>query len=358
MARGRVSQESAVTYMPDLTDPTAGGKFYLGAMDLEKGADFTHADSLYTPLAKYDAKKKLGDGQIEFIDEGVTMARQAERAIKSGNIDETSLGNIEVVQLLREVVRREWRTFHAIEGTKRIAVPKLKLNVPITDKYAASKKVPEFVEPDQKTNKFTLANFILWKNMVSIYESDEAQLRADIQPLNHEIDQAAGALGLAANDQIVLEQETFTGVGKGDWGAMTTNADFSNRNPLDDIQDVITTITSNHFRPNTICVHPRVLSDFLSNTFINGYTQANDRTMESGFVLPKVPQLKVVQDLGYTNTVATVFDTNTMLLGEGPTTAEAFRNPLQSADGWVIRQWLHPLKVLNDGGRKMTTVSA
>jgi len=357
MARGTVSKDSAMTYMPDLVDPKAGGKFYLGAMDLEKGADFTHADSIYTPIAKYDAKKKLGDGQIEFIDEGVTMARDAERAIRSGNIDETSLSNIEVVQLLREVVRREWRKFHAIEGTKRIAVPKLKLNVPITDKYNASKKVPEFVEPDQKTNKFTLANLVLWKNMVSIYESDEAQLRADIQPLNHEIDQAAGSLGLAANDQIVLEIETFTGATKGDWGAFTT--DHSTRNPLEDITAEVVTITNNNFRPNIIALHPTVLANYMGNTFISGVGfNVSDATIESGFNLPVYPQLKVVQDLGFTSTVATIYDTETMLLGEGPTTAEAFRNPLQSADGWVIRQWLHPLKVTNDGGRKLTSLVA
>ncbi|KKM79792.1 hypothetical protein LCGC14_1346340 [marine sediment metagenome] len=353
----KVSKESAVSYMPGM-DPVKGGKFYLGAKNIEKGADFTHADQYYTPLAKYDATRKLGDGQIEFIDEGVTMVREAERAIRSGNIDETSLSNITVIQLLREVIRREYRKFFAIEGTRRVPVPKLQLDVPITDKYAASKKVPEFVEPDQKTNKFTVANLRLWKNMVSIYESDEAQLKADIQPLNFEIDQAAGALGLAANDQIVTEIETFTTNGEADWGAMTTNADFSANNPLDDIQAVITTITGNHFRPDVIALHTRPLSDFLSNTFVNGYATAMDRTIESGFPLPKVPQLKVVQDIGFTNTVATVYDSNTLLLGEGPTTAEAFRNPLQSADGWVIRQWLHPLKTTNDAGRKMTSVSA
>ena len=350
--RGTVSQQSAVTYSP------YNKKFYLGALNLENGADFTHADKLYTPLAKYNADRELGDGQIEFIDEGVQMAKAAERAIRSGNIDETSLGNIEVVQLLREVIRRQYRKFHAIEAFRRIPVPKLKLNVPITDKYIASKKVPEFLEPDQKTNKFTLANLILWKNMVSIYESDEAQLRADIQPLEFEIDQAAGALGKAANDQMVTAIETLTDVTKGDWGIMNTNWDFSARNPLDDIQDVITTVTSNNFRPDVITMHPKVLSEYLSNTFVNGYAVANDRTMESSFPLPKVPQLKLVQDLGFTNTEAIIYDSDTMLLGEGPTTAEAFRNPLQSADGWVIRQWLHPLKTTNDAGRTMTGVTA
>ena len=350
--RGTVSAGSSVTYSP------YNKKFYLGAISLEKGADFTHADQLYTQIAKYNEERKLGDGQIEWIDEGIPMARSAERAIKSGNIDETSLSNIEVVQLLREVIRRQWRKYYAIDAVRRVPVPKLKLNIPITDKYRASEKVPELVEPDQKTNKFTLANLVLWKNMVSIYESDESQLRADIQPLNHEIDQAAGALGASANSQIVTAIETFTVAGKGDWGSMTTNADFSNRNPLDDIQAEITTVTGNHFRPDVICMHPRVLSDYLSNTFVNGYAQGADRTMESGFPLPKVPQLKVIQDLGFTNTVATLFDSSTVILGEGPTTAEAFRNPLQSADGWVIRQWLHPLKVTNDSGREMTSVSA
>ena len=350
--RGTVSAGSSVTYSP------YNKKFYLGALSLEKGADFTHADQLYTPIAKYNEERKLGDGQIEFIDEGIKMARDAEKAIRSGNIDETSLSNIEVVQLLREVIRRQWRKYYAIDAVRRVPVPKLKLNIPITDKYRASEKVPELVEPDQKTNKFTLANLVLWKNMVSIYESDESQLRADIQPLNHEIDQAAGALGASANSQIVIAIETFTVASKGNWGTMTTNADFSNRNPLDDIQAEITTVTGNHFRPDVICMHPRVLSDYLSNTFVNGYAQGADRTMESGFPLPKVPQLKVIQDLGFTNTVATLFDSSTVILGEGPTTAEAFRNPLQSADGWVIRQWLHPLKVTNDAGRKLTTASA
>ena len=347
--RGIVSKDSAVTYSP------YNKKFYLGALSLEKGADFTHADSLYAPIAKYDETKELGDGQIEFIDEGIPMARSAERAIRSGNIDETSLANIEVVQLLREVIRREWRDFHAIEGTKRIPVPKLKLNVPITDKYAASKKVPEFVEPDQKTNKFTLASLVLFKNMVSIYESDESQLRADIQPLNHEIDQAAGALGLAANQQIVTEIETFTAASKGDWGAFTT--DHSTRHPLEDITAEVVTITDNHFRPDTIALHPTVLANFMGNTFISGVGfNVSDATIESVFRLPKYPQLKVVQDVGFTSTTAVIYDSRTMLLGEGPTTAEAFRNPLQSADGWVIRQWLHPLKVTNDGGRKLTSL--
>jgi hypothetical protein len=333
------------------------GTFYEGSLSIEKGADFTH-DSSYSKLATLNASKAIGDGRIEFVDAGVDMVRKAERAFRQGNLDETSLGNITVINLLQEVVRRQYRDYHAIEAMKRIPVPKLQLDVPISDKYTASKKVGEFVEPDQKTNKFTVAELRLFKNMVSIYESDESQLKATIEPLSYEIDQASGALAKAANEQIVAEIETATTAAKGDWGAMTTNADFSARNPLDDITDVVNTMQDLHFRPDTICMHPRVSSDYLSNTFINGYNNAVDRQGAGTYPLPKFPGLKTVSDLGFTSTTATVLDSNTMLLGEGPMVAEQFRNPLQSADGWVIRQWLHPLLVSADGSRKMTGVSA
>jgi len=268
------------------------------------------------------------------------------------------LGNITVINLLQEVVRKQWRDFNAIHATKRIPVPKLQLDVPITDKYSADKAVPEFVEADQKSNKFTQANLRLFKNVVSIYESDESQLKATIEPLSFEIDQAAGALGKAANEQIATEIETATTASKGDWGAMTTNADFSARNPLDDIVAEITTIQDLDFRPDVICMHPRVASDYLSNTFINGYNNATDRNGLGKHPLPKFPGMSMVIDLDFTNTSATVLDSNTMLLGEGPTIAEAFRNPLQGADGWVIRQWLDPELVTADGSREMTSVSA
>lgn len=344
-----------------MSKPTAvtlfNGTFYEGNLSIEKGADFTH-DSSYSKLAILNADRNIGDGRIEFVDAGIDTVRRAERAFRQGNLDETSLSNITVINLLQEVVRRQYRDYHAIQAMKRIPVPKLQLDVPISDKYTASKKVGEFVEPDQKTNKFTVASLRLFKNMVSIYESDESQLKATIEPLSYEIDQASGALAKAANEQIVAEIETATTAAKGDWGAMTTNADFSARNPLDDITDVVNTMQDLHFRPDTICMHPRVASDYLSNTFINGYNNAVDRQGAGTYPLPKFPGLKTVSDLGFTSTVATVLDSNTMLLGEGPMVAEQFRNPLQSADGWVIRQWLHPLLVSADGSRKMTGCSA
>ena len=344
-----VKDNIAITYSP------YNQKFYQGKFDGD-GTDFSK-DYGMTALAKLHPDKKLGDGRIEPIHH--ETFRQAERAYRSGNIDATSLSNITVIDLLQEVIRREWRDFNAIHAVRRLPVPKLQLNVPITNKFGANKKVPELVQADQKSNTFTQAQLRLWKNVISIYESDESRLKATIEPMQFEIDQAAGALAQAANEQIVTAIEGLTTqAANGDWGELNTNADFNKYNPLADLVDAVTTITGNHFRPDTLCAHPRVISDYLSSTFIHAATRPDDMEFSGVFDLPKMPGIKTVVDVGFTNTVATIFDSRTMLLGEGPTIAESFRDPYRGADGYVIRQFLQPLKTTNDAGRKITGASA
>mgnify|MGYP003320983493 FL=1 len=300
-----VKNDVAITYSP------YNRKFYAGKFDGE-GTDFSK-DYGMEAIAKLNPDKEIGDGRIEAI--SYETFRSAERAFKSGNIDATSLANITVIDLLSEVIRREWRDFNAIHAVRRIPVPKLQLNVPITNKFGANKKVPELAQADQKSNTFTQAQLRLWKNVISIYESDEARLKATIEPMQFEIDQASGALAQAANEQIVTAIESLTATACGDWGAMTSAGDFNARNPLNDLVDAVTTITSNHFRPDTLCVHPRVISDYLSNTFIHAATRPDDREFSGVFDLPKMPSVKSVVDVGFTSTVATIFDSRTMLLG-------------------------------------------
>ena len=341
--------KSAVTYSPFTR------KFYEGSWDKDD-TDFRKDQGL-TAIARLNIDRNLGDGRIEPIH--YETFRQAERAYKQGNQDATSLANITVIQLLEQVIRKEWRDFNAIHAVRRIPVPKLQLNVPITNKYSASEKVPELQEADQKSNKFTQAQLRLWKNVVSIYESDESVLKGTINPLEFEIEQSAGALAQSANSQIVTAIESLTTqAGNDDWGDMVTAGNFSKTNPLDDLVDAVNTIIGNHFRPDTITMHPRVVSDYLSNTYIHASTRPDSREFSGTFPLDKMPNLKTVVDVGFTNTVACVFDSRTMLLGEGATIAESFRDTYRGADGYVIRQFLQPLKTTNDAGRKITGVSA
>lgn len=342
-------KDTAITYSPYTK------KFYQGSWDKD-GTDFSR-DYGMTALAKLNLDANIGDGRIEPIN--YETFRQAERDFKSGNIDGTSLSNITVIDLLEQIVRKEWRDFNAINAVRRIPVPKLQMNVPITNKYGANKKVPELAQADQKSNTFTQAQLRLWKNVVSIYESDESQLKGTINPLNFEIEQASGALAQSANEQIVTEIEAglATQVG-GDWGAMVTAGDFSNRNPLNDIVDAVSTITGNHFRPDTMTAHPRVISDYQSNTYIHASTRPDTRQISGVFPLDKMPNVNTVVDVGFTNTVACVFDSRGALLGEGATIAESFRDPYRGADGYIIRQFLQPKVTTSDIGVKITGVSA
>lgn len=321
--------------------------FYLGAIDGRKGWDVSKEH--HEPLAKLNAKKEWGDGRIEII--GHEHWRKAERHIASGNIDEDSVGNITVIQLLDEVIRREYRDIHAQEMFRTIPVPKLQLDVPIAGKYTASTGVPELVAADQKANSFTQANLRLTKNVVDIYESDESRLKANFDPLTFEIDQAAGALGLALNGQLVTELETnATDRSRGgDWSAVSTSTTRSTRNPITtDLVPAIEAIQSNHFRPSHISLSPVDAANYLSNTWVNGNFPAQDQMISGVFSLPNIPGMTAVVDLGFTDGTAVIVDKSAVLLGQGPTVAESYRDPHRGADGYVIRQWVDPLITTGD----------
>ena len=101
-----VKDNIAITYSP------YNKKFYEGKFDGD-GTDFSK-DQGMTAIARLHPDKKVGDGRIEQLH--YETFRQAERAFRSGNIDATSLANITVIDLLQEVIRREWRDFNAIHA--------------------------------------------------------------------------------------------------------------------------------------------------------------------------------------------------------------------------------------------------
>ena len=338
--------EKSVTFAP------SNNKFYVGSLD-KTGVDFSK-DSGYEPIAKLNPSKDLGDGRIEPI--AHEIYRQAERDFRAGNIDSVSLSNITVVDLLQEVIRRQWRQFNAINGVTRVPVPKLQLKVPIAEKYAASKKVPELVAADQKSNDFTTVQFDLFKNVVNILESDESQMKGTIQPLNFEIDQAAGALGEAANEQIVTEIRTIGTQTGTNWETVTSG--HSANSPLKDITTAMNTIVGNHFRPNTVALGARGSTAYTSNDFVRGHNPPGNQTIEGMFPLPHYPGVTGIVDFGFTSTEAIVYDKAGMLLGEGPTVAESFRDPQSGADGYVIRQWMEPKLTTADIGKRITGIHA
>ena len=341
-----MSQTRGVTYSPYTR------KFYVGTAS---SVDFSN-DSNYEPIARLNPERKLGDGRIEFI--AHEMVRTAERHQRDGVIDSNEISNITATDLLQEVVGTQWRDFYAINAVQRIAVPKLQLDVPYRNaKMAAREKVPELNVANETNTEFSKVSFALWKNVVHIYASDEARIRGTIEPLAYDIAQASGALGKSANSQIATAIESGTTSSKGDWGAKTSGV--SDRDPGEDIMDVYATIGDLYYQPRFLTMHPRVWSDYIANTNVKGTAvPIVERNTFGVFALPGFPGIQAVVDPVFTNTKATLLDPATILLGEGPTVAEQYRDPNRGADGYVIRQFLQPKLVTADGSRVMTSVSA
>jgi len=327
-------------------------KFYLGAHDGARG-DWDYTRDHYEVLAKLNPAKSIAEGRI--IPVAYERWRQAERSYAKGDISATSLNNITVIQLLDEVIRRQWRDFFAIQGVRKIPVPKLQLDVAITDKYTENREVPELVAPDVSTNIFTQANLRLFKNMTNLYESDESRLKATIEPLDFEIEQASGALANAANAQIITQVEAATDRSNGsDWSAINGTHGRNSNNPLAGLTTDLVTLVSNHFRPNTLLLHPVNASEYLTSTFIQGQEAALDRQGPGVWPLPKMPGITAIADVGVTLGTAVLYDKSAMLFGEGPTVAEQYRDHQRGADGYVIRQWIHPLRATNDAFARQT----
>jgi len=326
--------------------------FYTGAVQEE---NFKKPQNL-EPIAKVDFSRKEGDGRYEYLN--AELYRRAERHILAGIVDSPSVSTITTTDLLQQIVNSQYRAFFARSGVSEIAVPRLALDIPLGTKFNAAKNVGELVEAPLRQEDFTKVSFALQKHVVHVAASDEASLKADIEPFQYNIGQAAGSLQKAWNEDIVTVIEGFTGVGGSDWGDKVTGDNFSKFKPLDDIEGVYTTIFGNHYIPDTITMHPRVWNDFASNTWVNGYDPAVDRNLVGVFPLPKIPGVTVVVDPGFTNTVATLYDRRGVMFGNGPTVAEQYRNAAAGYNGWIIRQWGQPLKIDDAAGRKLTAVSA
>lgn len=325
-------------------------RFYsadVSKQDLSSGDDHIG----HTIIADFHPNRKREDGMIEFQAE---VLRKADRAYQAASFT-NDITNITVTELLGEIALKQHRDFYAILGVKKVPVPKLHASIPYAGKYRASEKVPEGVEANQLKSTYSKSTFALWKNVVSVSATKEAQLKGVFSPLQFDIDIAAGELSRSANSQIATMIESFTTASKGSWAAVTGGV--SDRNPLTDITTEAIVIGDLDARPKFVAVHPLVASAYLSNTWIKGQMQAPATQMLGGlYPVPLYPSLQFVVDQAFTSTKATIYDPEGALLGQGPLVAMEDENAKALSNGYVVAEFLQPLKVSNDFGRTMTSV--
>lgn len=314
------------------------------------------------PVSEGEYVAKVGFDEVEG-----KYLRAAEQMLRGGVYDTSHSSTIKATMVLDEVLGLQYRDFRLREAFRIIRTPNLVLSVDVATVFSADTRVLPLVEAKIKNQTYTRTTWDLaatGKNVSHILLSDEAEKQSVHDATRIHIENAANALKSAESTQLATILEGGTETACGDWGAMiATYADFSNRNPIDDIQAAITTLwgtTGASFKADTIAMHPRAWSDFISNTFVHNMKIDQGVNGQGGKIsIAGFPTLNVIVDPGLTNTKATILSKNDYaILADGPTEAAQYRDEDHGADGYVIRQWTEAKRVQLGAARILTSVSA
>jgi hypothetical protein len=263
------------------------------------------------------------------------------------------ISNIEATAVLDEVLGLAAPQYTLRGVCRPVRMDGLTARVDIATKLAGREKVPPMVEAEFSAEAYTSVDFELWKNVVHVAVSDEAQKRAAHDVLGLHASDAARDLARMENKQIAEELTTATDTTGADWGTATNN-------PFDDVVAAMTTIEGNGHPVDFIAAHPLVWGDYFSNPFVRGTIQGVQLPTGRVFQVPGLPGVTGYSDPALTSTVAYVGSraAPALVLGEGPTEAARYRDERAGYDAYVIRQWLQPRLVLADAVREITGVHA
>lgn len=277
----------------------------------------------------------------------------------AGIITPTDIADVEAVTVLDEVLGIARPLYSLRKMCRVMPMDKLTHKVDVYSKLSAQEKVPPLVEAEIKKHGRTRVSFDLWKNVVHVACSDEAGKKSSHNDLQLEINDAAGALANSENSQIatIAEAATKTSAGS-DWGTVTDGR--SANNPFTDILTAIESIRGTYgFKPNMVAAHPLVWMDFYGNDFVKGQLDGMKLPAEDVFPIPSMPGIQGLSDWALTSTQALVLDTNNaIVLGDGPTSSEKYRDAKAGYDAYIIRQWLEPKIVNNNAMYELTAVHA
>jgi hypothetical protein len=263
------------------------------------------------------------------------------------------VSSIEATAVLDEVLGLAAPQYTLRGVCRQIRMDGLTARVDVATKLAGQEKVPPMVEAELSAESYTAVELELWKNVVHVAVSDEAQKRAAHDILGLHASDAARDLARMENKQIAEELATATDQSGADWGTSTNN-------PFNDIVAAMTTIEGNGHPVDFIVAHPLVWGDYFSNPFVRGTIQGVQLPTGRVFQVPGLPGVTGYSDAALTSTVAYVGSraAPAIVLGEGPTEAAQYRDEKAGYDAYVIRQWLQP-KLVQDGAiREITGVHA
>jgi len=245
------------------------------------------------------------------------------------------------------------------ELCKVIQMPKLVADIRTAVDYTGTAKVPELVEADIKSQAYTKASFELWKNVVHLAISAEADLKTDVNILDLEMASAAKELARMENAQIATEIEAngTSLVTQGAWNTKVSGV--SSNDPVYDMLVACQPIFDAGYQASMAAMHFRTYSELITNTHITSLLERGGVIKTA--VLPALAGLQLLIDENITNTVAYIIDPSapSVILGEGPTLAVRYGNDNpRFYKGYAIAQFLQPKVAVTNGCRVITAVHA
>lgn len=286
-----------------------------------------------------------------------TMSGSFEAA---GIVTPGDIAEIEAVTILDEVLglARPKYTLRAL--CRSIRMDKLTARIDVATALAGIEKVPALVEAEIVSQAYAPVPFDLWKNVVHVVVSDEAGKKAAHDILGMHVSDAARDLARMENKQIVEIAEACTEkvatVTYDDWGHLTTGV--STYNPMTPILASMEYIEGKGYEPDFMALHPNLWGKFIQNTHVRDLIHAGVASIGVAggqFSLPGWPTVKVYTDYALTKapteSIGPLVGSSkapALVLGEGPTEAEKYRDPKAGYDAYIIRQYLEPQLVLQD----------
>ncbi|MBC8497736.1 hypothetical protein ISS40_01150 [Candidatus Bathyarchaeota archaeon] len=277
------------------------------------------------------------------------------------------IADIEAVTILDEVLGLARPQYKLRPVCRPIRMDSLTARIDVATALAGQEKVPALVEAEITAEAYTVVDFDLWKNVVHVVLSDEARKKAAHDILGLHVSDAARDLARMENKQIVEIAEACTekvaGTAYSDWGAITSG--LSDTNPMLAIQASLQYIEGKGYEPDFMALHPTLWGKFIQNTYVRDLVHAGIASIGAAggqFTLPGFPTVKVFVDYALTETPTAslgplVGSTSApaLVLGQGPTEAARYRDEKAGYDAYIIRQYLEPKLVLDDGIDKICT---
>lgn len=279
----------------------------------------------------------------------------------AGIWDPGDISSIEALTVLDEVLGLARPLYNLRQLCRVIRMDTLETTIDIGTVLSGQEKVPALVEAELSAEAYTPVSFDLWKNVTHVAFADESLKKSRVDLMGLHTEDAARDLSRMENKQIDEAIDAATGASAaGKWDAMTT-APTNDTDPFVSIMIGMIDIEGKGYRPTKAACHPTVWGAFIRNSYVARMVDAGLATIgpTGGRVaLPGFPAVEIITDYAMLATSFWLLDDSApaLILGEGPTEAEKYRNPAAGFDAYIIRQYLEPQIVLADAIYEIDTV--